>query len=159
MATWKFKGLEQYLLQLERLTHTREYIGPTVYAGAAVVADAMKKEINSLPVEMQYSPSNGKKHGITSVQKAGLRDGFGITKMRDDNGFWNVKLGFDGYNGQKTKKYPNGQPNSVIARSLVSGTSFREKNDFVGRALRGKKKQAELVMGQKLDAEIRKRTI
>lgn len=159
MATWKFRGLDQYLLQLERLTSTREYIGPTIYKGAEVVANAIKKEINNIPVEMEYSPSSGKKHGITSVQKAGLRDGFGIAKLRDDSGFLNVKLGFDGYNGQKTKKYPNGQPNSVIARSLVSGTSFRAKNDFVGRALRGKKAQAEQVMSRKLDEEIRKRTI
>ena len=36
----------------------------------------------------------------------------------------------------KTNKYPGGQPNSVIARSVVAGTTFRQKNDFVGRAIR-----------------------
>lgn len=157
MAKWKFQGLDEYIAQLEKLTNDREYIGPTIYEGAAVVADEMKKEINNIPVEMEYAPAGGKKRGITSVQKAGLQSGFGITKMKNDDGFYNVKLGFNGYNGQKTKKYPNGQPNSVIARSLVSGTSFRKKNDFVGRATRSKKAQAEMLMQKKLDDEIRKR--
>lgn len=44
MAKWKFQGLDEYIAQLEKLTNDREYIGPTIYEGAAVVADEMKKK-------------------------------------------------------------------------------------------------------------------
>lgn len=158
MATWKFKGLDEYLVTLERLTNTREYIGRTIYTGADIVADAVKAEINALPVENRFANDGEKLRGITNVQKAGLRDGFGIAKMRKDGDYYNVKLGFDGYNGQKTAAHPNGQPNSMIARSVVSGTSFRQKNDFISRATSRTKKQAEQVMKEELDKEIKRIT-
>ena len=134
MATMKWTGLDEYIAKLERIHEPREFIGETVYVGAAVVADAVKAQINGLPVGNQFAKSGERINTITSVQKKGLQDGFGIARMKKDGDFYNVKLGFNGYNGQKTKKYPSGQPNSVIARSLCSGTSFRQKNDFVGRA-------------------------
>lgn len=152
MAKWKNSpNMDKYISKLEKLTNTREYIGEAVYDGAAVVADAMKAQIASLPVAQTFAKDGGKIGTITSVQKAGLVEGFGISKMRKDGDYYNVKLGFDGYNGQKTHKYPHGVPNSIIARSLVSGTSFRQKNDFVGRATRGAKQKAEKAMEKSLE--------
>ena len=157
MAKWKNSpNMDKYISKLEKLTNTREYIGEAVYDGAAVVADAMKAQIASLPVAQKFAKDGGKIGTITSVQKAGLVEGFGISKMRKDGDYYNVKLGFDGYNGQNTHKYPHGVPNSIIARSLVSGTSFRQKNDFVGRATRGSKQKAEQAMEKKLDEALRK---
>lgn len=143
MATMKWSGIDEYLAKLERIKDPREEIEEAVYKGASVVADAMRAQINALPVKNQYTPEGERASGITSVQKKGLQDGFGVAKIRKDGDFYNAKLGFDGYNGQKTKKYPQGQPNSVIARSVCSGTSFRAANDFVGRATRSTKAQAE----------------
>lgn len=157
MATMKWTGLDEYIAKLERIHEPREFIGETVYVGAAVVADAVKAQINGLPVGNQFAKSGERINTITSVQKKGLQDGFGIARMKKDGDFYNVKLGFNGYNGQKTKKYPSGQPNSVIARSLCSGTSFRQKNDFVGRAVRATRAQAEQAMEKKLDEILEKR--
>lgn len=60
----------------------------------------------------------------------------------------NVKLGFDGYNGMKTKKYPKGQPNVLLARSIESGSSIAKKRPFVAPAVRKTKKAAEETMAK-----------
>ena len=152
MATWKFEGLDEYLRQLEKLQgSSHEAIGKAIYEGAAIVAQSCRAEIEGLPVNNQY-----KNDGITSVQKRGLLDGFGISHEQTDNLYRNVKLGFDGYNGQKTKKYPNGQPNSMIARSVNSGTSWRKKNPFIDRGTRRSKAACEDKMQQVIEEEIKK---
>jgi hypothetical protein len=150
MASWKFEGLDEYLSQLERLkANTGSSIGRAIYEGAGLVAKEVAAEIQKLPVSNQYGGD-----GITSVQKKGLIEGFGISHAQTDGFYRNVKLGFDGYNGQKTEKYPQGQPNSLIARSVNSGTSYRKKNPFVDRATTRSKKACEVRMGQVLEREI-----
>lgn len=157
MAKWKNSpDLDRYLATLERLTDAREYIGEAIFYGADIVADAVRSQIQALPVAQKFAKEGEKLNTITSVQKKGLLDGFGIARMKKDGDYYNVKLGFAGYNGQKSTKYKNGQPNSVIARSVCSGTSFRQKNDFVGRAVRGTKSSAERKMEEKLDEAIKK---
>lgn len=150
MATWKFEGLDEYLAQLEKLKANTGYaIGRAIYEGAGLVAREVAQEIKALPVNNQYGSK-----GITSVQKAGLVEGFGISHAQSDGDYRHVKLGFDGYNNQMTKKYPLGQPNSLIARSVNSGTSFRKKNPFVDRATRRSKSACEVRMAQVLEREI-----
>ena len=131
------KGISEYTKRLSKLYDiSRECIGKTVYVGAEVVIDAMVSELRALPVDNRVVKKGEKIKGINYKQKAGLLKGFGVARMQERNDFYNVKLGFAGYNDMKTNKYPGGQPNSVIARSVVAGTTFRQKNDFVGRAIR-----------------------
>lgn len=157
MAKWKNSPeLDKYVSMLQKLTDSREYIADAIYDGAGIVADAVRAQINELPVAQKFARDGEKLSTITSVQKKGLQDGFGISPMRDDGGYYNVKLGFAGYNGQKTDEYPHGVPNSIIARSVVSGTYFRQKNDFIGRAVRGTKTKAQKAMEKKLDEAIKK---
>ena len=148
------KGMDEYLQKLGNLElRTPESIGKAVYKGANIVADAVKANINNMPVEDQYSE---RITGIKSIQKIGLLKSFGIAKMRDDNGYYNVKLGFDGYNALKTKKYPQGQPNAMIARTFESGNSFTKKIPFVAPAVRATKEAAEAKMTQVIDTEVSK---
>lgn len=79
---------------------------------------------------------------LSEEQKKGLLDGFGVSRMQDDSGYKNVKLGFDGYNSVKTKKYPNGQPNVLIARVTESGSSYQQKTPFVRPAVNASRKEA-----------------
>ena len=152
MASWKFEGLDEYLRQLEKLSqNSEETIGKAIYEGAGVVAKACAAAIEALPVSNQYNSGV-----ITSVQKAGLKEGFGISHAQTDGDYRHVKLGFDGYNGQKTKKFPNGQPNSMIARSINSGTSWRRKNPFMDKATASSKSACEATMKRVIDAEIQK---
>lgn len=157
MAKCKFIGLEEYEKQLLNLQNvTRECIGRAIYEGAAVVADAVKQSIESIPIDDRKYKSKSMLYGISEAQKQGLRDGFGIAKIQDDGGFRHVKLGFAGYNSVITKSYPNGQPNSMIARSVNSGSSFRQRIPFVDNAVNASKGAAENKMKQTFDEVLSK---
>lgn len=156
MATIKFKDGQEYLDKLSTLADglRDEVIGRAVYKGAGLVADAVKSNTESLPVDNRWGTDGDKKSGINTKQKTGLIKSLGITPMRNDDGFLNVKIGFDGYNDLKTKSFPNGQPNQLIARSVERGTSFMKATPFVKRAVSATKKQALDVMGNTVDKEI-----
>ena len=157
MAKWKFEGLNAYVTQLKTLENGAESaIKKAVYTGADIVANSIRAKINALPVERTPKASSGKLlTGVTKLEKKGLLDGFGISTFQDDDGYINVKMGFHGYNQIKTKKYPKGQPNAMIARSVVRGTSVRIRIPFVANATRHAKGGAEEQMRKVLDEEIR----
>lgn len=158
MATVTFKGIDAYIGQLKKLQNkSDEVIGRAVYDGAAVVADAIRKEVDAIPIvqNQRGTPANPI-DGVTRTQKKGLQDGFGISPAKNDRGFINVKLGFAGYNKTRTKKYPRGQPNALIARAVNSGTSFRRKRRFVDKAVTASRAKAENAMGKALDVNIEK---
>ena len=67
-------------------------------------------------------------------------------------------VGFVGYNSIKTKKYPKGQPNRLIAASVNSGSSVRQKDPFVRRAQQGTRAKCVQEMQDTVDAEIEKYT-
>lgn len=158
MAKFEFKGIDEYIKKLEtfRLVTKDAIISRTTYAGAAVVADAVRKAIEALPVGPGTAEKGDLIETVTPAQKRGLLDGFGISPMDDEDGFVNVKLGFDGYNAIRTKKYPRGQPNVLIARSVNSGTTFRKKTKFVDKAVNSSKKAAEAAMDATCNREIEK---
>lgn len=149
------KGMDEYLAQLGNLEYSAPYaIGRAVYDGAAIVADQVKKNIEDLPVD--DTPHSDMVTGIRTIQKKGLKYGFGISKAETLNGYRHVKLGFDGYNKLISSKYPKGQPNAMIARTFEAGNSFTKKHPFVSPAVRATKEQAELKMAQTIDKEITK---
>ena len=153
----KMRELEKYEANLLSLyTLSRTMIGEAIFDGAGVVADAVKASIETIPVDNRYATGNATLYGITEEQKQGLREGFGIAPMRNDNGYMHVKLGFDGYNSVRTKKYPNGQPNSLIARSVNTGTSFRQRFPFLDNAANQSRSAAEQKMIQKFEDSVNK---
>lgn len=145
-------NLEKYTAQLQELQlKTRdELIGKAVFEGAGIVADAIRAGINALP----ESPSS--RHGLTAKQKQGLANGLGISRMKDEGGFVNVKIGFNGYNGHVSKKFPKGQPNAMIARSAEKGTSYAPAQRFVAPAVNRTKDAAEHAMQDVVESGIEK---
>lgn len=161
MARIAFKGLQEYELKLSKLPgSTREIAEKAVYEGAKIVADEVKKNLNALNVTTQRlairAYANQTPTYITEDAKDALIASFGITPLRDDKGYYNVKVGFDGYNNVITKKYPKGQPNNLIARACESGSSAMIKQPFMRTAVSASKKQAEEKMAEILSAEIKK---
>lgn len=158
MATFQFGGIDNYIKQLNKLQQATKdgVVGKTVYAGAEVVANSVRSAIQALPAGSGHVSGNELVDTVTLPQKAGLLDGFGISPMDDEDGFMNVKLGFDGYNSTRTEKYPRGQPNVLIARSVNSGTTFRKKTKFVDKAVNSAKKAAEAAMDAACSREIEK---
>lgn len=156
-------GLDKYIEELNKLAiNTSQVLGKSIYVGAGIVADEVRLNIEELPV------SNSSRRGtqsdpidtITSAQKTGLLQGFGISGMATRDGITNVKLGFEGYNSQvattsvKAKWTDKRQANIMIARSVEGGTSFRRKHPFVAPAVRATRKKAEAAMAEQLDKEI-----
>lgn len=159
MAKWIVgKGLDSYISYLQKIDAvTDEAIGEAVYEMAKVVADSVRSGIQALPTVSNRANIATYKKGysrLSDEEKQGLLDGFGVSPMQDDGGYINVKLGFDGYNGVKTKKYPKGQPNALIARVTESGSSYREKTPFIRPAVNASKKQAEQAGQMKIDEKI-----
>ena len=155
MAKWQIgKGLDEYIAQLGNLEFMSPAIaGMAIYDGAKIVADAVRSEIQGLPTTTD-------KHHIprdpTQVEKDGLLNGLGIARKQTDGTFINVKIGMDGYNTHKTKKYPQGHPNAMVARSIESGSTVMKRNPFVSRAIRSSQAAAEAAMQQRVDEEITK---
>lgn len=152
------KGIDKYIQTLGNLAlEARTVVTDAIKAGAGEITGAIRREIEALPIEQGVmGTTENPLNGITAAQKKGLLDGLGVSKEMEANGVINRKIGFDGYNSTITKRYPKGQPNVVIARSLISGTSFRQKNDFIGRAVKKSRKEAEKKMQETIDSAIDK---
>lgn len=162
MARITVDGGAEFLAALSRLEAGREEAQKqAIYAGAKIVADAIRSNIEALP---HVSDRHGliayrarQKTTLTYTAKKGLLDSLGITKVSQDAaGNWNAKIGFDGYNKMRTKRWPEGQPNQMIARSVESGSSVVDKHPFVAPAVRSVKKAAIEAMAAALDEAARK---
>ena len=155
MPKLKFKGLDEYIEKLEKLTFDSEkYLGEALYKGAGLVADNLKNDLRSIPI--QEESKDNKKRTINQRQKDGLIDGMGIARKQETKNGINVKVGVGGYNKMITKKYPHGQPNIMIARSLESGTSFMPKNRVFSRSINRSKKDCESTMKKIIEDNIQK---
>ena len=145
-------GLDEYIAQLENLEFTApNAIASAVYEGAKVVADAVRQDLEALPTDTQY---HNPKTALLPVEKQGLLDGLGVSAQKNENGYINSKIGFSGYNGDVTAKYPKGHPNAMIARALERGTSFMARNPTITKATKRVKDQAESAMAAAIDKEI-----
>lgn len=142
--------LEEHLYMMAR--ETEQAIGKGIYAGADILADSIKSSIQSIRTS---GPSRWEKKR-REKQKQGLLDSFGIAPMQKDKGYYNVKLGFDGYNDVKSRKHPNGQPNAMIARMYNSGTSVLSKQAFFERGVRSARNLAKSKATEVIEKEIEK---
>lgn len=162
MATIKFTGIDEYAEKLRRLGAAGVGIcKAAVYDGAGVVADAVRRSIEALPT---ISPGDAivawkaetPADALTEDQKAGLLDGLHLKHMQNEDGFIYTEVGFSGYNAVETRKYPDGQPNALIARSVESGSSARKKTPFIRPAANAVRGAAETAMEIKVNEMINK---
>ena len=149
------KGMDEYLAKLGNLEFAAPgLVGQAIYEGAKVVADQVRAEIEALPTAESKRVATPR--DPTQVEKDGLLDGLGIAAKKNDGGYINVKVGMDGYNTDKTKKYPRGKPNAMIARSIESGSTVMKRNAFISRAVNKTKKEAEAAMQKVIEEGIEK---
>lgn len=162
MAVIRFSKLREYELMLGKLGDaSKDICGAAIHEGAKIIADEAKNNLQSLKSVPDFVGMNKAKKGeptyITWKEKDGLIKSFGVTPMQKDrDGIYNVKLGFDGYNDVKTKKWPKGQPNQLIARACESGSSAMIKQPFFRQAVQKSRKKAEARMAEVLDEKIKK---
>lgn len=133
MAKFKFEGMDEYIETLEKIggKNTEGILKYAVYPGAAVVANAIRSEIES----------NHKETGD-------LASSISLSSMRNDNGFINTKLSFAGYDSK-------GVPNAIKAAALESGTSRGQKaTHFITKTIKSVKERAEDEMQKALDEKL-----
>lgn len=142
----EFDGFNEFAKKLNYLSGDavlKSIAGKVLYAGAGVLADAVRSNIKKIPIFEGHGSPDFKMDGITRSQKAGLLSGFGIAALKKRGDTYDVHIGFDGYNSYQTRRYPNGQPNILIARSVEGGTSFRNPRPFFMPAIRTALGEAE----------------
>ena len=154
MATIQFKKGDEYLARIAKLEAELKdkVLGEAIYGAAGIVADEIRATLKQIPTDEGYGTRETPTQGPTAYQVNGLEISLGIASMQDNGtGYLNVKIGFDGYNGIESERWPNGQPNQMVARSVESGTSWMKKNPFVRKAVAATRKRAVEYMKNSVD--------
>lgn len=138
MARITFKAGDEYALKLSALAAgSEETAKRAVYEGAGVVADKIRANLSAnLAGSSQSTGSLEASLGITPV-------------TMDRDGFWNAKIGFDGYDEK-------GVPNQLKARVMESGSSRLKKRPFVRPAVNAVKAAAVEAMQRVIDEDTEK---
>ncbi len=157
MAKFEVRGMEEFIeicIFTDQKIH--KVIGKTIYAGAKTMARYVSREIDNIPVD-DNPVHTSMKTGLTTPQKEGLQESFGIARVRRGTYGYNVKLGFDGYNTVPSKTSRTGfQPNSLIARSSNKGTKFMKASHFMDKAVKKGTKSTIKRMDKVFNRELEK---
>lgn len=146
MAKRQFKcdGLDELISKLDKLTDAYPLLKASLYDGAGILADEIKRRC---PTEE-------------------LKKSVSIAKFDQGNGRVGTAVVFAGYDStHKTKQFPNGVPNALIAATYESGTSIRsngkgknrgaiKKHPFIQPAIRACRERANNAMQKQLDEQI-----
>lgn len=164
MAKIALQGFDKYIRQLEALQRdATRMCKAVVYPGAAILAEKIRAETEALPTisdaEAIGNFRSGDENKALSVsQKIGLVESLGISGIKKDrSGMVQTSVGFTGYNSIKSDRWPNGQPNAMVARSLEKGTSFLKRDRFVERAVKAAREEAIAAMAAEADAYIERK--
>lgn len=150
-------GLDKYLKYVDLLQSKADgFAKRAVYDGAKVYGDAMVSAINALPTKkLAYMSGDSDIVGVTNEQKAGLLEGFGFAPMENKSGYIHTKAGFARYNSIKTKRFPKGQPNALVANAVNSGTSRRPKTGFIDKVNRASRNAVISAMSNRYDEDLK----
>lgn len=156
MAKITFGDVNKYIDKLYSLYDNADsMIEEAVNIGAGVMADGVRASLSDIPIDDRiYIPEGEQRRGLRTIQWNGLYHSMGVSPIRNDGGFINRKIGFDGYNNVETDRWPSGQPNAMVARSVESGTYFMKKTPFMSKAIRATKAQTEAAMQTFVDSRI-----
>lgn len=140
MAKFEFKGIEDYIKMLEDVNnHTGNLCKAVVYAGADVLADEVRAQMKKLKTvgNGQALRAYEKKEPtyISTRQLKSLEWSLGIAPIKESKGLYHTRIGWDDYNDIHTERWPNGQPNALIARSCNNGSTAMLKQPFIKRAI------------------------
>lgn len=160
MPSIKVDGLDDVFAMLKRLggDNIEDVQKVAVYHGMGVIRDEVVRQIQALPVQNGYLPQNKlPRNTITEREKRELIKHIGIAEMDVRNGIVSTAISFDGYTDIKTKKYKKGLPAVLVARSINSGSSMRQKHPFMRQAQAAAKAKAVQAAEAAARAELQKR--
>lgn len=149
MATIRFEGIDRYLAALQRVYGASEETAKrALYDGAGIVADRIKGALGGIQTSDPDQWYEGQRPGPTPEEKSAMIGAFGLSHMREENGYISTKAGFSGSAGKV--------PAATVARQCESGSSFMRKQPVIRQAANASKAAAEAAMGKTLDEEIQK---
>lgn len=144
MARLTFTGAEEFAQKLLALGAKGEDIQKAaLYAGAGEIASAIKAAVQTIPSNIVMPKPY---YGLLPEDKEDMASSVGIAKFESKSGEVTTAVSFSGYARRKEKKYPKGVPIALLARSLESGSSNRQKYPFVRKAINAAKKAATEAM-------------
>lgn len=119
-------------------------------AGGSGARDPLRKRLGGkrgAEAAARWNAVEGAKTGNTKLpltvkQKNGLRNGLGIAPFRVESNKISTVIGFQGYNEMRSKRWPNGQPNAMIAASCNNGTSHMTRQPFLDNTYRETRSKA-----------------
>lgn len=160
MATISFKKSSDFYRKLQELGEVADKgdaIKNAVKAGAKPVADAIRRRIEQLPEQGFQRLAEGQVfEGISASQKNDMLEGFGLAPIQTSKtGFVHTKAGFEGYGSFPTPTYPKGIPNQLLAGSVESGSSVRQKTPFITPAVRESRSEAVGAMEEVIDQQLK----
>lgn len=144
MPSIKVDGLDDVFAMLKSIGGDIESVQKqAVYAGMAVIRDEVVRQIEALPEQRGYLPKDKlPRDVITPREKEQLLKHIGIAQMDNKDGTVSTRISFDGYTNIVTKKYKKGLPAILVARSINSGSSVRNKHPFMRNARAASKAKA-----------------
>ena len=131
------KKLREYNKRLQALSHdTDRIVKFGIYDGIGCFADAIRQELNSDMIVVSDKAAIAAwarkvPVPICDSQRAGLLSGLGIRKMKKKHGAIVTRTHFAGYNSIRTRRWPKGQPNTLIAANCEHGTSHLIEQPFI----------------------------
>lgn len=148
MPGMKVKGLDDFAKALDQLDNRKTGVMKyALYEAVKIVKEEVEHKLDSLPVDKSRFLRDGDKYNvITAHDLMDLKNSLGVAPMEDGKGGVTTSLSFDGYGTIATSKYPKGRPMAMIARSIESGSSVRQKIPFVRQAVNASKARAIAAM-------------
>ena len=158
MARIGINSAARYVKILEQMGHDiNSTIRHTVFVGAEVMADEIRKNIEDLPeVSKHKRKGDGKYTGIPADQKQDLLNSLGVAPMLSDGDVTNTVIWFNGYGSTPTKLWAKGLPNGILGAVVERGSSVRRATPFIRPAVNKKRREAQKKMEEKFNDEIRK---
>lgn len=156
MAKIMGMGFDQLEKELQDLASQSGNIATkALYEGSGYMADKLRNATENLQTEDQRrKPSKA----VLDYEKTALLKGLTVEKFKTDvqKDSTYTAITFHGRSDHRTKKYPDGIPIVILARSIVTGTPFRQANRFFPNAVNRHKQAAEDLMVKTAENEIRK---
>lgn len=146
MPSIRLEGLDDVIARLKAIGEgdaIEKVQKHAVYEGMKVIKQEVEAQIRALPEQEGYiKPERLPRNVVTRKEKAELIRHLGIADMDTKSGTVSTSVSFNGYTNIKTKRYPNGLPAVMVARSINSGSSVRRKHPFMRQARAAAKERA-----------------
>jgi hypothetical protein len=151
-------AMSEYINKLAKLGDAApKAANKALYAATKIYADELRRKTAALPTQEGLAAKGSMIHVLSKKQKEALLQSIDIYPVKSKKaGMRTMSVGFVGYNSIQTQKYPKGQPNRMIAGSVNSGSSVREKTPFVRQTVKATKPQCIAAMKAAVDTDFNK---